>query len=190
MPITSTSICPTSADGSAWGHAHREEAMDSTTEKHWYLVQCKPKQDLRALENLQRQGYECLQAIHIIERLQKGKWRSQEEPLFPGYIFIRLDFTRDNWIPIHSTRGVNQIVSFGAGPLSIPEKIISRIQERVNSRQIPVFGEKVNILCAGEIGLEAIFLEKDGTERAILLLNILKREIRISTHLTAIEIQN
>ena len=32
------------------------------------------------------------------------------EPLFPGYLFIRLDSTHDNWYPIRSTRGVNRVV--------------------------------------------------------------------------------
>lgn len=35
------------------------------------------------------------------------------ESLFPGYLFIQLDQLNDNWHPIRSTRGVNQLVTFG-----------------------------------------------------------------------------
>ena len=155
--------------------------MNSTTERRWYLVQCKPKQDLRALENLQRQGYECLLPLHKVEYLQKGQWQIKEEPLFPGYLFIELNTLQDNWMPIRSTRGISQIVRFGAEPLPVPREIIERLQCGDSApEQTFKPGEKVIISWAGSSGLEAIFLAKDGTERVLLLLKILQREIRIS----------
>lgn len=155
--------------------------MNSTTERRWYLVQCKPKQDLRAFENLQRQGYECLLPLHKVEYLQKGQWQVKEEPLFPGYLFIELDTLQDNWMPIRSTRGVSQIVRFGAEPLPVSGEIIEQLQYRaIVPDQTFKTGDKVIIKLAGVSGLEAIFLAKDGTERVLLLLNILQREIRIS----------
>lgn len=155
--------------------------MDSTTEKHWYLVQCKPKQDLRALENLQRQGYDCLLPLHKIERLQKGQWKIFEEPLFPGYLFIELDTLLDNWMPIRSTRGVSQIVRFGTHPLPVSPNIIERIRNTspsVDPEFIP--GDKVIIELDGLQGLEAIFITKDGAERVLILLNILQREVKVT----------
>ena len=32
--------------------------------RHWYLLQCKPRQDERAEENLLRQGYHCYRPLH------------------------------------------------------------------------------------------------------------------------------
>lgn len=181
MPITSMSTYQTSADGRVWNLVHREEAMSTTTEKRWYLVQCKPKQDMRALENLQRQGYECLLPLHKLERLQKGQWKTHEEPLFPGYLFIELDTLLDNWMPIRSTRGVSQIVRFGTHPLSVPPNIIERLRNNtpaVDPAFIP--GDKVIVEWGGVHGLEAIFITKDGNERVLILLNILQREVKVT----------
>ncbi|WP_083196060.1 transcription/translation regulatory transformer protein RfaH [Pseudomonas sp. AU12215] len=161
--------------------------MQATNEKRWYLVQCKPKQDFRALEHLQHQGYECLLPIHQIERLRKGRWTHQQEPLFPGYIFIELDTFQDNWMPIRSTRGVNQIVRFGANPLPVPISIITRLRDRselIEHELQP--GDRVIIDQAGSQGLEAVFLTKDGTERVILLMNILQREVKVTVSLHGI----
>lgn len=161
--------------------------MSSIIEKRWYLVQCKPKQDLRALENLQRQGYECLLPLHKTLRLQKGQWNTLEEPLFPGYLFIELDSLLDNWMPIRSTRGVSQIVRFGAEPASVPEKIIWKLKQESTA---PVKelkpGDKIIIPLADTAGFEAVFLAQTGSERVLLLLNILNREIKLSTHTTRI----
>ncbi|PJI50997.1 MAG: transcription/translation regulatory transformer protein RfaH [Pseudomonas sp.] len=158
--------------------------MDSTTEKHWYLVQCKPKQDLRALEHLQHQGYECLLPMHKFERLKKGQWRIHEEPLFPGYLFIELDTLQDNWMPIRSTRGVSQIVRFGADPVPVPINII----ERIRNTACPIEhelqpGDRVIVNWDGSQGMEAIFLTKDGTERVLILLRLLQREVKVSAPL-------
>jgi transcriptional activator RfaH len=155
--------------------------MQDTAEKRWYLVQCKPKQDFRALEHLQHQGYECLLPTHQIERLRNGQWIRQEEPLFPGYLFIELDTLQDNWMPIRSTRGVSQIVRFGANPMPVPVDIINHLRHKraqLDHELQP--GNKVIVDWNGTSGIEAIFLAKDGTERVLILLNLLQREVQVS----------
>lgn len=57
---------------------------------HWYLVHTKPKQEKYALENLQRQGYECYLPLLLSERIRQGILMVTDEPLFPRYLFIRL----------------------------------------------------------------------------------------------------
>lgn len=156
--------------------------MQTTAEKRWYLVQCKPKQDFRALENLQHQGYHCLLPTYQAELLRRGQWAKKEEPLFPGYLFIELDSLKDNWMSIRSTRGVNQVVRFGDTPLPIPAQVIDNLKKSqafdLNITLQP--GSKVHLSFGGTQYLEAIFLARDGTERVLLLLNILQRELRIS----------
>src|SRR5690606_503175 len=76
----------------------------------------------RAEETLRRQHFECY-------RPQKhGK---TEEPLFPGYLFIRLDRQLDNWYPIRSTRGVARVISFGGEPTPVRDELIEQLRERL-----------------------------------------------------------
>ncbi|OBP11910.1 MULTISPECIES: transcription/translation regulatory transformer protein RfaH [unclassified Pseudomonas] len=155
--------------------------MPDATGKRWYLIQCKPRQASRALEHLERQGYECLLPLYFVERPQKGKLCRIEEPLFPGYLFIFLDKVEDNWLPIRSTRGVNQIVSFGGIPAPIPEYIIEELIA-LPRPTLPALieGDRVKIDIPNFRSLDAIFISKDGNERALLLLSILNRELVIS----------
>jgi transcriptional antiterminator RfaH len=155
--------------------------MQIMAEKRWYLVQCKPRQDNRALENLRYQGYECLLPTHQVERLRNGQWLHQQEPLFPGYLFIELDTVQDNWMPIRSTRGVSQVVRFGGSPLSVPQDIIGRLRDAsLNIERDFISGDKVKVDWCGFRELEAIFITKDGAERILILLNILQRKVKVS----------
>ena len=62
----------------------------------WYLIQCKPRQDERALEHLERQGFECYRPVRPVERWRGGRKCTVEASLFPRYLFIRLDSVNDN----------------------------------------------------------------------------------------------
>ncbi|MDF3865239.1 transcription/translation regulatory transformer protein RfaH [Pseudomonas denitrificans (nom. rej.)] len=159
--------------------------MQAVTEKRWYLVQCKPRQDLRALANLQQQHYECLLPMHQVERISQGTLRPRSEPLFPGYLFIALDTLQDNWMPIRSTRGVSQIVRFADEPLPVPHSVIAGVRSHA-ATVVRLFqaGDRVRISASDFPDVEAIFEARDGTERVILLLNLLQRESRVSVPVT------
>jgi len=150
----------------------------------WYLIHCKPRQDQRALENLERQAYQCYQPTRVVERVRHGRKQITSEPLFPGYIFIRLDHVNDNWQPITSTRGVNQIVRFNEHALPVQDEVIDQIKSVSSSAVAGVpylkAGERVEIIGGAFSRIEAIFLANDGDERLMLLLNILDGEHALS----------
>lgn len=159
----------------------------STT--HWYLIQCKARQDERAELNLSNQHFVCYRPVHEVERLRHGARVRLQESLFPGYLFIRLDCLADNWSAIRSTRGVLKLVSFGSEPTPVEPEIIFGIQTRNNGPELPVLqvGDSVRISQGPFRELEAIFLRADGTERAVLLLNMLQRQQQLKISLSAIE---
>jgi transcriptional antiterminator RfaH len=156
-----------------------------THQSHWYVVQCKPREDTRALENLERQGFECFfLPMLTVERLRSGRKVDVRQPLFPRYLFIHLDEVVDNWYPIQSTRGVNQIVRANQRPLPVADEIIEHLRERVasNKPRVPLLypGDRVRITEGAFAQMEAIFLANDGDERVMLLMNLLNNEQRLS----------
>ena len=155
----------------------------------WYLVQCKPRQDERAEENLLRQGYTCYRPRHSRERLLRGQKQLVEESLFPGYLFIQLS-QLDNWAPLRSTRGVSRVVGFGNQPLAVSPELIERLQQRCSApTPSPLLesGDKVRLNNGPFAELEAIFLSMDGNERVVLLMNILHREQKVRVPLSSIQ---
>jgi transcriptional antiterminator RfaH len=141
-----------------------------------------PQQEGRALENLERQGFHCYAPLRTVERSREGRLQAVSEPLFLGYLFIRLDRVNDNWRPVRSTRGVNRIVSFNGEPAHVADEIIEHIRARASAApSTPHFqpGERVRITEGPFAEIEAIFVATKGEERIILLLEILQREQRL-----------
>jgi transcriptional antiterminator RfaH len=160
------------------GNRIRELAFKSRP--RWYLVQCRARQDGRALEHLERQGFECYRPLYEKERVRRGRKQLTSSALFPGYLFIRLDRIHDNWLPICSTRGVIQIVRFNGYPLPVADAVVGQIRQRIESGPLrePYLktGEHVVITEGSFSGIEAMFMASDGDERVMLLLNILQSE--------------
>ena len=97
--------------------------------KLWYAIHTKPRQEEHAAEHLRRQEFEIyLPKIKQARRFRQ-RWRDTIEPLFPRYLFIRLDLGSDNVAPIRSTRGVSKLVSFNGLPATVPEPLIDALIE-------------------------------------------------------------
>jgi transcriptional antiterminator RfaH len=165
-------------------HADRNHELTPKSVPRWYLVQCRSRQDDRALEHLERQGFECYRPLYERERMRRGRKVLASAAIFPGYFFIRLDRVHDNWLPICSTRGVIQVVRFSNYPLPVADAIIEQIRRRIES--VPVrepclkTGERMVITEGSFSGIEAIFVASDGDERVMLLLSILQSEQTLS----------
>ena len=72
----------------------------------WYVIYTKSRKEKVALQNLNAQGYDAHLPLIKLEKIIRHKKAVIEEPLFPRYLFIRLDdagLTRlvthslDNW---------------------------------------------------------------------------------------------
>ena len=146
---------------------------------NWLLLQVKPKQEVRALENLHRQGGECYCPKILIEKLSRGKRIEVEEALFPGYLFINVQPEQNGltYTSIRSSRGVSKIVGFGAEPIKVPETLIEQIKYREQAdsmgfiaKDLPQPGDNINILQGPFKGLKAVFSHTDGMQRSIVLI--------------------
>ena len=163
---------------------------------NWLLLQVKPKQEVRALENLQRQGGECYCPKILIEKLSRGKRIEVEEALFPGYLFINAQPEQNGltYTSIRSSRGVSKIVGFGAEPIKVPETLIAQIKYREKAdsmgfiaKDLPQAGDNINILQGPFKGLKAVFSHTDGMQRSIVLINLLNQQTPTSLANTQIK---
>lgn len=154
----------------------------------WYLVHTKPRQEDVALANLQRQDYECYLPQMRIERVRRRKAEVATEPMFPRYLFIRLDTSDQgkSWSPIRSTLGVSQLVHFGARAAKVDDTLVDLLRQR--ERALPTeamfqSGDSVVIADGPFAGIEAIYQTADAERRAFILLEILAKPV--SMHIDA-----
>lgn len=152
----------------------------------WYALQLKPAQGDRALANLQNQDARCFYPKVTVEKIRAGKRSLKLEPLFPGYLFINLEQNDPLWGKLRSTRGVLRVVAFAGKPLAIADEVIdyiyqglSTVEEQGGLRQ----GQPVQIQDGPFKGVEAIFQAYDGEERAIVLINFMQKQQRVTVPL-------
>lgn len=153
---------------------------------HWYVVHTKPRQEQRALLNLQQQGYECYLPTLSREKIRLDKLVVDEEPLFPRYLFIRLDSQQSgkSWSPIRSTKGVSRLVTFGTEPARVEPQLIEALQQRntlLTNEPQKLFspGERVVITDGPFAGLEAVYQMEDGERRAMVLIELLSKPTQL-----------
>lgn len=150
----------------------------------WYVVHSKPREEQKALENLQKQGFECFLPMLTLEKLVRGRLKSVSEPLFSRYLFVQTQSQNQNFSVIKSTLGVYRLVSFGPLPSQINDTLIETIRslESLLGSEINVFqplirsGDEV-IMVEGPLkGLRGIFHESSGTKRAFVLIELLHKQ--------------
>ena len=140
------------------------------------------------MTNLNRQGFECYIPMIKMEKLRRHKATLVEEPMFPRYLFIRLDSggSGPSWSPIRSNLGVSQLVRFGGQPALVDSKLIEllRTREQVGQpERLFKSGEKVVVADGPFAGIEAIFKTADAQSRSMILLDMLSKPVamRIET---------
>lgn len=158
---------------------------DIAAVKSWYLVYTKPRQEDIALTNLARQGYGVYLPRVRQMRKRQGRRVPVVEPLFPRYLFIRLDTHTDNWGPIRSTLGVSSLVRFGYEPARVPDDLVDFLQEKEGQNGLhtwaePAYktGDRVRVAEGAFQGYEGILLARTSRERVVVLLEILGKQVR------------
>lgn len=161
----------------------------SSGTSQWYLVQSRPRQELRAEQNLRNQCFSCYCPQHAVEKLRDGRRAVIQQPLFPGYLFINLCKLSDNWHSIRSTRGVLRLVTFANEPLPVGDEVIEDLQTRlakVGSQPLFREGMPVTLIEGPFKDMNAVFCKADGEERAVVLLNLLSRQQHMKVPLQAL----
>ena len=158
------------------------------SQPNWFAVVTKPRQEQIALENLQRQDFECF--LPLAENPYQKRNKKNKlliEPLFPRYLFINAIPEVQNLAPVRSTRGVISMVRFGTELAVVPESIIQAIKNRINPTtgliQIkPVeikTGDKVRVFDGPLAGITGIVHERNSETRTLILLELLGRQTTV-----------
>ncbi|WP_352647269.1 transcription termination/antitermination NusG family protein [Mesorhizobium sp. M0408] len=162
-------------------------AAESRTAR-WFAVFCLPNQEARAECELGNQSFST-----FLPRLQRTIRHARQMkvvmgPLFPCYLFVRLDLRRDRWLSIDGTYGVAHLVRFGEMPAQVPEGVVEALIEATDRHGVIHLD---NLLRPGQVVrlVSGPFAEQlgrldrlDGTQSVRILLEIMGRCVEVKTH--------
>jgi len=151
----------------------------------WYALQTKVNRERDVEKRLTDLRLEVFLPRMRTRRRIGSKFHWVKVPLFPGYVFSRLDMVESGKSARYSP-GVKDFLTFGSQIAEVGDNIIEALRERCPGgvAQIdPVKakpGDTVRINEGPFSGLEAIFERRlKGSERVAVLLETLGRQTRI-----------
>ena len=147
---------------------------------NWFVVKTKARQEGRAINHLQEQGFKVY--CPLIPKYDALKEEAGKQALFPGYCFV--ECSEQSVSSIRSTPGVLALVSFGPGgkPALVNSDVLAEIR-RVEA----FYGEKSPGLQSGDVvsltggpfnGFQGLY-SKRSKDRVEVLLIVLGRQQRV-----------
>ena len=109
---------------------------------NWYAIQTHSGSELavkRALEALkQEMGDDRIEEVLVptedLIEIKKGEKRIIEKPLYPAYVFAKIDLDTALWHRIQSMPKVGRFIGESKKPSPLGEKDINQILEKVHNR--------------------------------------------------------
>lgn len=162
----------------------------------WFVIKTKPHRELDVHTLLSRAHF-----LSFLPRFRQvsHKLRASHlsiKPLFPGYLFINVDFTKpENIHLIRYTRGVSHILCRNNKPVPVANEIIKAIQSKMNAHgyvEKPVVlkkGDRIRVKSSGILkGLEGIFEKQTSDEeRIVVLLSLINHKMKATLHWSEVE---
>jgi transcriptional antiterminator RfaH len=165
---------------------------DKFTGDRWYVAHTQPRAESRATVHLERQGYRvfCPRYRKTVRHARKAG--SVLAPLFPNYLFLRLDASRDLWRAVNGTRGIVRLISQGETPQPLPHGVVEDLLAKTNAGGVmdwtPTFkvGQPVCIADGPFAELVGQLEYLDATGRVRVLLDLLGRSVSVALRCEAL----
>jgi transcriptional antiterminator RfaH len=167
-----------------------ENSSIQVRSRFWAVVNTHPHREHVACENLTRQEFEIYCPLVRKLRRHARQTTSVLRPLFPGYVFLRVDPDRTRWRPILSTIGVRTVVRFGDRLGSLADEFIDAIRAREENGVIVrpevlrptmpyTIGQQVRLNGGAFDGVIATILALEDNERLVVLMDLLRRGVQV-----------
>ena len=160
----------------------------------WAVVNTHVHKERLAIDGLARQGFHPYCPM-IAKRIRHArKYSNVLRPLFPGYVFVELDLSKDRWRPILSTFGVRTLVRRGERPSLLAPEFVGALKARERDGAIArpdndlAPGQDVRLSSGYFAGLTAQILELDQNERVTVLLNLLNGQVKAKVPLSDVAV--
>ena len=149
----------------------------------WFAAYTHSCQEKRVAQHLSTRRIEFFLPVHR----NTSHWRNGlhvqiEKPLFPGYVFVKIDRTeRTRVLELH---GVHSIVGMGREPTPLPYDEIETLRSGthlINAEPHPFLrtGEKVLIRNGPLKGMTGVVVRQKNTVRVVLTLELIMKAISV-----------
>ena len=104
----------------------------ASADRAWYPVRTRPQSEYLAADALERNGHELFFPRVRTPRQRIGQ---RDSPLFPGYLFVRLDQGGHGPPPIGHVAGVVGWVQFDGVVPTVPDEVMAELGRRLSAME-------------------------------------------------------
>jgi transcription antitermination factor NusG len=157
------------------------ESAESIAQLPWYAIRVKSNCERVVSMGLRARGYEDFLPVYRTRRTWSDRQKDIDRPLFPGYVFCRLDLGKRQ--PVIATPGVVSIIGIGLTPVAVSEAEMDAVQKVVraglaaNPWPFLQVGDRVLIERGPLAGIEGRLVEVKRSIRVVLSIELLQRSI-------------
>ena len=157
----------------------------------WYAVQVRCHAEKNVSRMLEALGFEQYLPLYFESQRWSDRVKQLELPLFPGYVFCRLDVPHRR--PVVTVPGVVSIVGFGSTFAPIPDDQISAVRSIVHSglpsTPWPFLqeGERIRVSAGALEGVEGILVRIKSDYRVVVSVPLLQRSVAVEIERTWIQ---
>lgn len=158
-------------------------AVGPTSYLPWFAVRVRSNYEKPVSTALRGKGFEEFVPMYRAKRNWSDRTKVIDVPLFPGYLFCRLDLNRR--LPLLTTPGFLYLVGKGKSPEPVDESEIMAIQSVVRSG-VPllpwasvVVGQKVSLERGPLRGVEGVVAKIADQHRIFVNVTLLQRAVSV-----------
>jgi len=149
----------------------------------WFALQVSSKREALIAASLRMKGYEEFLPQYSDHRRSASKVRDVSLPLFPGYLFCRMDLSQ-RILPVLTTPGVIGMVGVGRTPVAVDDAEIDAIKAAVAFGQIEPYpqlavGQSVEMTNGPLAGREGVIVRIRNSWRLVISVTLLQRSIAV-----------
>lgn len=148
------------------------------TNGRWYVVQTQPHSEGKAVAHLERQGFDTYLPRFLKRRRHARRIETIKAPLFPRYLFVRVDLASQRWRCIQSTIGVSRLVCNGEEPAGVSDSIVNGLV-RLEPQHRFTEGEPVRVIEGALASCLGLYEGMADGDRVAILLELLGRRVRV-----------
>jgi transcription antitermination factor NusG len=160
------------------------ELMTLKRGERWFVARVHPNRENSAQFNLTRLGFRSF-APRLKRTIRHArKSRDVLAPLFPGYIFLILDLSKDRWRTVNNTFGVASLIMGAERPMPVPEGVVEGLlvaenfgPVRLDSESDFEIGQQVRILSGPFTDALCRLVHLDDNGRVRVLLELMGTEV-------------
>ena len=164
---------------------HLNAALSELAEsERWYVARTLPQRELHAARQLNNQGFRTFVPRYWKNRRHARRVETISAALFPRYIFVVVDRTRDRWRSINGTLGVDRLLMYGGEPQAVPVGVVENLIAVADGQGNVRFdfrlkeGDAIKVTAGPFADLVGQLEQLDDNGRVRVLLEILGGRVR------------